>query len=254
MAKAIFKSWFVDFEIVKAKASGKSDSEIAEEFGINEEIVKLFPSEFIDSEIGEIPKGWEIVYLKDVFDFERGVEPGSKFYIENPTNYEIQKDKLIPFYRVKDLETKANIYIPNEISKGKISKFGDVLVSFDGTIGRVNAFLEGAYSSGIRKIKATNYSNAFVYFLMKSDYIQDLIRKYATGTTILHAGKSINYLYLVKNNKIIKEYEKIIIPIFKTILSNAKQIQILQNLRDTLLPKLINGEIKVDELDIRSLE
>ncbi len=254
MAKAIFKSWFVDFEIVKAKASGKNDSEIAEEFGINEEIVKLFPSEFIDSEIGEIPKGWEIVYLKDVFDFERGVEPGSKFYIENPTNYEIQKDKLIPFYRVKDLETKANIYIPNEISKGKISKFGDVLVSFDGTIGRVNAFLEGAYSSGIRKIKATNYSNAFIYFLMKSDYIQDLIRKYATGTTILHAGKSINYLYLVKNNKIIKEYEKIIIPIFKTILSNAKQIQILQNLRDTLLPKLINGEIKVDELDIRGLE
>jgi type I restriction enzyme S subunit len=253
MAKAIFKSWFVDFEIVKAKASGKSDSEIAEEFGINEEIVKLFPSKFIDSEIGKIPKGWEIVYLKDVFDFERGVEPGSKFYIENPTNYEIQKDKLIPFYRVKDLETKANIYIPNEISKGKISKFGDVLVSFDGTIGRVNAFLEGAYSSGIRKIKATNYSNAFVYFLMKSDYIQDLIRKYATGTTILHAGKSINYLYLVKNDKIIKEYEKIIIPIFKTILSNAKQIQTLQNLRDTLLPKLINGEIKVDELDIRGI-
>jgi len=254
MAKAIFKSWFVDFEIVKAKANGKSDSEIAKEFGISEEIVKLFPSEFVDSEIGKIPKGWEVVYLKDEFKFERGVEPGSKWYIENPTNFEIQKKHLVPFYRVKDLDTTANIYIPIEVSKNKISKFGDVLVSFDGTIGRVNAFLEGAYSSGIRKINASKYSNAFVYFLMKSDYIQDLIRKYATGTTILHASKSINYLYLIKNDEIIKEYEKVIIPIFKTILSNTQQIQTLQELRDTLLPKLINGEIEVDKLNIKGIE
>ena len=254
MAKAIFKSWFVDFDIVKVKANGKSDSEIAKEFGISEEVVKLFPSEFEISEIGKIPKGWEVVYLKDEFKFERGVEPGSKWYIENPTKSEIQKKHLVPFYRVKDLDITANIYIPIEVSKNKISKFGDVLVSFDGTIGRVNAFLEGAYSSGIRKINATNYSNAFIYFLMKSDYIQDLIRKYATGTTILHAGKSINYLYLIKSDKIVKEYEKIIIPIFKTILSNTQQIQTLQELRDTLLPKLINGEIEVDELDIKGFE
>ena len=255
MAKAIFKSWFVDFDIVKAKTYGKSDSEeIAKEFGISEEIVKLFPNEFETSEIGKIPKGWEVVYLKDEFKFERGVEPGSKWYIENPTKSEIQKKHLVPFYRVKDLDTAANIYIPMEVSKNKTSKFGDVLVSFDGTIGRVNAFLEGAYSSGIRKINASKYSNAFVYFLMKSDYIQDLIRKYATGTTILHAGKSINYLYLIKNDKIIKEYEKVIIPIFKTILSNTQQIQTLQNLRDTLLPKLINGEIEVDKLNIKGIE
>jgi len=140
-----------------------------------------------------------------------------------------------------------------EVSKNKISKCGDVLVSFDGTIGRVNAFLEGAYSSGIRKINASKYSNAFVYFLMKSEYIQDLIKKYATGTTILHAGKSINYLYLIKNDEIIKEYEKVIVPIFKTILSNTQQIQTLQNLRDTFLPKLINGEIEVDKLDIKGI-
>jgi type I restriction enzyme S subunit len=75
MAKAIFKSWFVDFEIVKAKANGKTDSEIAKEFGISKEIVRLFPSEFETSEIGKIPKGWgvgnfekdcEIVYGKNL--------------------------------------------------------------------------------------------------------------------------------------------------------------------------------------------
>jgi len=60
MAKAIFKSWFVDFDIVKAKEEGKSDSEIAKEFGISEKIVKLFPGEFIESEIGKIPKGWTV--------------------------------------------------------------------------------------------------------------------------------------------------------------------------------------------------
>ncbi|MEO1958387.1 MAG: restriction endonuclease subunit S [Nautiliaceae bacterium] len=254
MAKAIFKSWFVDFDIVKAKEEGKSDSEIAKEFGISEYIIKLFPSEFMESEIGKIPKGWEVVYLKDEFKFERGVEPGSKFYFENPTEEEIKNKNLIPFYRVKDLETKANVYIPTKVSKNKISKFGEVLVSFDGTIGRVSAFLNGSYSSGIRKITAKNYSNAFIYFLMQSDYIQDLIKQYATGTTILHAGKSINYLYLVKNEDVIREYEKFTIPIFDEILNNTQQIQTLQELRDTLLPKLINGEIEVDELDIKGIE
>jgi type I restriction enzyme S subunit len=63
MARAIFKSWFVDFEIVQAKQSGKSDNEIAKEFGISEKIVRLFPSEFETSEIGKIPKGWGVAYL-----------------------------------------------------------------------------------------------------------------------------------------------------------------------------------------------
>jgi len=254
MAKAIFKSWFVDFEIVKAKANGKSENEIAKEFGISEEIVKLFPSELVDSEIGMIPKGWEIVYLKDELKFERGVEPGSKFYVENPSYLEISENDLVPFYRVKDLETKSNVYIPLQVSKNKIAKFGDILVSFDGTIGRVSAFLDGSYSSGIRKIYSEAYSNAFIYFLIQSEYIQDLIKKYATGTTILHAGKSIDYLYLVKDFKVLKEYDKKIKSVFEIILNNIQQIQTLQNLRDTLLQKLINGELEVDGLNIKGFE
>lgn len=232
IAKTIFKRWFIDFEFPNEEGKPYKSS----------------GGEFVDSEIGEIPKDWEIVYLKDEFKFERGVEPGSKYYIKNPSEKQIKQNGLIPFYRVKDLETKSNVYILRDVSKNKLSKYGDVLVSFDGTVGRVSAFLEGCYSSGIRKISSHKYPNAFIYFLMKSEYIQNIIKKHATGTTILHASKSIEYLYFLrdKESKILKRYIKVIQPIFERILNNITQIQTLTQLRDTLLPKLITGQIRVE--------
>lgn len=80
---------------------------------------------------------------------------------------------------------------------------------------------------------------------MKSSQIQDIMNAHANGTTILHAGSSIPFLKVVFNNIIVKDYENITNPIFDKILETIKENQKLAEIRDTLLPKLMNGEIEV---------
>jgi len=127
----------------------------------------------------------------------------------------------------------------------------DLLVSFDGTVGRIAFGIEGAYSSGIRKIYSKNpiYDNlGLKYLIFSSKDIQGLIKSHATGTVILHASSSIDYLTFSfpPENKV-KKFNKIITPIFDKILSNKNQIRTLEKLRDTLLPKLMGGKVRVRE-------
>ena len=78
-------------------------------------------------------EGWEIKDAEEVFVFEKGIEPGSKYYSER------KKEGYIPFYRVRDLDKQGgvDVYIPEKIANGKICKANDVLFSLDATVGRV---------------------------------------------------------------------------------------------------------------------
>ncbi|MEM5880950.1 MAG: restriction endonuclease subunit S [Candidatus Aenigmatarchaeota archaeon] len=180
---------------------------------------------------------------EDVFIFEKGIEPGSKYYSE------AKKEDYIPFYRVRDLEKDGgtDVYIPKEIAGEKICKENDVLISLDATVGRVKIGCNGAFSSGIRKVYSREglIKNSFVYFWLKSPYVQNTILEHASGTTILHAGSSIKYLKFLFNKEIIEKIQKIIDPIFSKILQLKAENQTLATLRDLLLPKLMSGEIRV---------
>jgi len=186
---------------------------------------------------------WEEKLLKEIYVFEKGFEPGSKSYIEH------EEINSIRFIRVGDmLESRGNIYIKKETAIKECDE-KDLLMSFDGTVGRLTFGIKGAYSSGIRKIYSHNpvYDNlGLKYLLFKSKDIQDLIRSYASGTVILHASSSINYLtFSFPEENIIKKFNQIITPIFEKILKNKRQIRTLEQLRDTLLPKLMSGEVRV---------
>ena len=85
---------------------------------------------------------------------------------------------------------------------------------------------------------------------MKSERIQRIIETFATGTTILHAGKSIKHMnFVLSDKKTMDKFSEIGNPIMSTILANLKEIENLTNLRDTLLPKLMSGEIDVSEIN-----
>jgi type I restriction enzyme S subunit len=192
---------------------------------------------------------WEEVKLKDIYIFEKGFEPGSDNYLEEA------EYNTVRFIRVGDLlEDKGKVFIKKEIAK-VLCDTKDLLMSFDGTVGRINFGIEGAFSSGIRKIYSLNpiFDNlGLKYLIFKSKDIQDLIHSYSSGTVILHASSSIDYLtfQFPKDEKYIKDFNKIIDPIFKKILNNKLQIRKLENLRDTLLPKLITGEWRVRVCEI----
>lgn len=199
-----------------------------------------------DSEFSNIPKKWNVEFLNDYVDFVTGVEPGSKNYEDKRT------DKNIPFIRVGDLNSRENmVYINKDLSKNKILKPEDIIISFDATVGIVKMGLFGAYSSGMKKlvIKSDEINKPFLYCLVKSKNIQNTINVYATGTTILHAGKSVKHLkFILPEKEYMDNFDKIGEPILNKILENLKENEYLTNLRDVLLPKLMSGEIDVNNI------
>jgi type I restriction enzyme S subunit len=188
-------------------------------------------------------EGWTIKDAEEMFVFEKGIEPGSRYYSET------KKEGYIPFYRVRDLDKQGgvDVYIPEKIANGKICKANDVLFSLDATVGRVKIGCNGAFSSGIRKVYSKDgfIKNSFIYFWLKTPYVQNTILEHASGTTILHAGQAIKYLKIPFNKEIIKEIQLKAEPMFEKILQILEENQKLVALRDLLLPKLTSGEIRV---------
>ena len=233
MAKAIFKSWFVDFDIVKAKTYGKSDREIAKEFGISEEIVKLFPSEFETSEIGEIPKGWEVKKLGDFFPVKTGKKNAN---IAN-------NNGMYPFFTCSQEVLKTNSY-----------SFDDSAILLAGNGDFNIKWYRGKFEAYQRTYVLIPYDKnnlGYLFFAMK--HFLDLITGASQGSVIKFITKGMieNFKIVYPNNiKFINFFNQIL----DNIENNTNQIQTLQNLRDTLLPKLINGEIEVDELNIKGIE
>ena len=134
-------------------------------------------------------KDWEEIYLSNIYNFEKGIEPGSNHY------HQTQQKNSIRFIRVGDmLQKKANNFINKQFASKPCNK-NDLMISFDGTPGRVVFDIEGVYSSGIRKIKSDNIIYDFLgfkYLLFQTKKIQNLIQSHTTGTVILHA-----FLYLL---------------------------------------------------------
>ena len=225
LAQTLYKHWFVDFEFPNEEGLPYKSS----------------GGKMVESELGLIPEGWEVLILESALTFERGIEPGSKNYLDR------KEPNTVKFIRVGDLNKAKNVFVDKTLVKDKLVKKDDVLVSFDGAIGRVGIGFLGSYSTGLRKIydKTGLIHNAYIYFLMKSQNIQDTIAAHANGTTILHAGSSISHLNIAYSESAVKHFTQMIEPIFKKILSIKEENSTLAATRDELLPKLMSGEIEV---------
>jgi len=228
-AEAVFKEWFVNFNF--PDATGK----------------------MIDSEIGEIPVGWKLVNLNKFFDFIKGTEPGSN-------SYSLKKlsGDYLPFYRVQDTSNyneTPNIFVDLKLLNGKIFNNDDILISLDGTIGRVFIGGSGGFSSGVRKVigKESFISKALIYCFLKSDRFQGELNSFAGAeTTIKHAGGAIEHIKFIFEKSICEKFGKVANPLFQKMISNISQIQTLSTLRNALLPKLMRGEVRVENFSIKT--
>ena len=222
MVQAIYAEWFVNFRFP------------------GYEKIKMVDS---GADFGKIPEGWSVENLSELVDFVRGIEPGSD-------NYKLEhKEGRIPFLRVGDLGSRgSNIFIDRDIAGDNFINKADIAVTMDGTVGRVAIGFYGAYSTGIRKlmIKNTKINREYLYLLMLSDLIQEVIKSHAKGTTILHASESIKYMQCVLPSKEIMD--KLCIsakPLIDGILVLREQNQNLRQMRDLLLPKLVTGKLEI---------
>lgn len=225
MARLIYKEWFVKFRFP------------------GYEKVRI-----VKSEMGKIPEGWEVRRLSDFIDFIKGSEPGSKNY------YEEKQANSIRFIRVGNLLnlSKDFIYIDKFLAKTEIEE-NDVLISLDGTVGKVDYGIRGAIASGIRKC-CSKIGKMYQYQLLKSPRLQGYLTGVSSGGTVLaHAGNHIkNYLVATSKDLYLEvEYSELCDPLFEECVNLKGQNSILRQTRDMLLPKLISGEIDVSGLEIK---
>jgi type I restriction enzyme S subunit len=232
MAKTLYDYWFVQFDFPNEK--GKPYKSSGGKMVFNAELKQ------------DIPDGWEVKTISSLFTFQKGTEPGSSEYQNNK-----ETNKHILFHRVGDIYGGSNTYINSSNIDYRIIGESDVIVTFDGSVGKVGFGLNGAYSSGLQKIydKSGKYNNALVYSLFNDERIIAIIHQYATGSIILHASGSIEHLTIPFKESVYLKFQKIVNPIYSKLVKNKKENQQLTAIRDWLLPMLMNGQITVGEAE-----
>ena len=190
----------------------------------------------------EIPADWSAEKLKDLLEFDKGTEVGSSAYSDT------QQEGFVRFYRVGDIDGSSTTFVSDKNTLS-IVKPSDVIVTFDGSVGKLGLGFDGAISGGLRKIydKSGEIDNSFVWLLFLDPRTRTTIEKYATGSVLLHASSSINHLNMPFNKEIMLRFQAIVKPIFEQYINNKQEAASLAQLRDYLLPMLMNGQVVVKD-------
>lgn len=258
MASAIFKSWFVDFDPVHARLTCKDEAElenIAKELGISKAILDLFPSEFEESEFGMIPKGWENTELSQISKIQSGYAFKSAWWQD--TGVKVIKIKNIDGNRVNTLDCECvSEEIATKNSNFKLSS-GDLLIAMTGaTVGKVGVIYtadeEYLLNQRVGRFQPIKYYDEYVKIFASSSKFFESIQGQAQGSAQPNiSAREIESVKIVKpNDEIMKTFSSLLNPFFSKILEHQGEIQTLQKTRDTLLPKLLSGEIDVSGLCI----
>ncbi len=269
MAQAIFKSWFVDFDPVKAKIaakqdgrdplraamsviSGKPDAELdtlpPEKYEQLATTAALFPDEMEESELGEIPKGWKANKINQFGDVICGKTPSK-------TNSEYFGGG-IPFIKIPDMHNSVYVVNPSErLSVSGVASQakktippGSICVSCIATVGKVVITHELSQTNQqINSIvpRLPQYTT-YLYFQMKEKEkeFHDLA---SGGSATLNMNTSTFSKVGVLNPEfdVLEKFSALVAPLFSEILARQKQSALLSETRDTLLPKLLSGELSV---------
>ena len=263
IAQALFKSWFVDFDPVRAKVqalsdglsleqaelaamqaiSGKTAEELTalsqiqpDHYAELAETAKAFPCEMVEVDGVEVPKGWEVKPLGDLISFVKGKKPKAV----SPN----QEENMLPHILTSSLEGKYNEFC--ESNKLVTVEYHNTIMLMDGSnSGRVAIGHNGVIGSTLAKINLENNKLwAIIYQFLKHKEAD--IQANTTGTTIPHTDKNRvnNYLMTIPNDFLLDKFTELFDNSLLKIISNRNQIISLETIRDLLLPRLLNGEIE----------
>ena len=245
MARALFQSWFVDFDPVRAKMAGREPS-------LPPELWALFPDRLVDSELGEIPEGWEVKTIGDVTEVVGGTTPSTKvagYWDEGIHCWATPKDlSRLSVPVLLDTERKITDSGLKRIGSGLQPK-GTVLLSSRAPIGylAINE-VPVAINQGFIAIKPRKgVSNLLLLYWCKSSL--DEIVSHANGSTFLEISKS-NFRQIplvIPTLPVSDAYDSLASNLYDRIVVNERSSLALATQRDALLPKLVSGEIAVDE-------
>jgi type I restriction enzyme, S subunit len=247
MARALFKSWFVDFDPVRAKAEGRDP-------GLPQHLANLFPDSFVDSELGEIPRGWKVKTIGDLADVVGGSTPSTKepaYWEDGAHAWATPKDlSALSVPVLLDTERRITDAGLAQISSGLLPK-GTVLLSSRAPIGYLAvAEVPVAINQGFIAMKPkAGTSNLFL--LLWASVAHDEIVSRANGSTFLEISKT-NFRPIptvMPLADVMLKFEQMALPFYERIVECARESRTLAALRDKLIPKLISGELRVKQAE-----
>ena len=257
MARALFKSWFVDFDPVRAKMAGR-------DHGLPQHLADLFPDRLVDSELGEIPDGWEMRALETALvELEVGSRPkgGVSRYAEGVPSIGAESIVGLGFFDYS--KTK---YVPREffeaMRKGHV-KNRDVLLYKDGgrpgefepnmtLVGDGFPFQIFAINEHVYRLRATlALGQNFLFFWLSSDLVMEEMRIKGTGVAIpgLNSTQVKSLTTLYPASEVISAFDAIAGSLVAQVLASCNESRTLSTLREAVLPKLISGELRVRDVE-----
>ena len=233
MARALFRSWFVDFDPVRAKAEDRPS-------GLPSDHDVLFPALFKESELGEIPAGWEVKTLGDVFSITMGQSPPGKTYNQDGAG--------LPFYQGR---TDFGFRFPGRrvycTSPTRFAKPGDSLVSVRAPVGDLNMAIEQCcIGRGVAAVQHFNGSRSYTYYSMQS-LNEKFGRFEAEGTVFGSINKKDFHSmpWIVPPAQVVARFEAVCSALDNQIETNEITTVALIELRDILLQRLMSGQLRI---------
>lgn len=246
MAQTIFKAWFVDFEPVKAKAAGATRFP-----GMSQEVFDRLPDKMVETELGAVPEGWAYVPIGDLVEVVGGATPSTKnldFWAAGDNPFCTPKDmSRLAAPVLLDTErhiTKAGV---DKISSGQLP-VGTILLSSRAPIGYLAiAATPVSVNQGIIAMLPGEIPS--VYVLLWTEFNMEVIKSRAGGSTFAEISKrNFRPIPALKPDQgLLSLFGEVVQPLFGMIISNERESGVLARIRDTLLPKLISGELRVPD-------
>jgi type I restriction enzyme, S subunit len=233
LARAVFQSWFVTFDPVRARLEGR-------DYPLQADVLELFPRDFD----GDVPRGWSKENIYQICNVIYGAPFASEFFTEQKLG--------LPLIRIRDLSThNPTIYTPENHPKGTRVYPGNIIAGMDGE------FRAHLWTGPIAWLNQRvcmfeprdGVPSTFIRLSVETPLM--FFERSKTATTVIHLGKADidTWQVVVPPPEILASFAQVVEPITERIIRNAQESQSLTQTRDSLLPQLLSGEITVRDAD-----
>ncbi|PPD51022.1 MAG: hypothetical protein CTY13_00285 [Methylobacter sp.] len=256
IARRLFKSWFVDFDPVSAKVAGEKPA------GLADDIAALFPDRFVESEIGDVPDGWVSAKLVDLIEVERGLSYKGAGLADRETGKPMHnlnsvlegggyKYAGIKFYsgdfKERHLAKAGDIIVANTEQGHK-----HMLIGFPAIIPA--SYDEGLFSHHLYRVRIlpeADVTKYWIYHALMAPDVREQLIGHANGSTVnmLKATGLQVPLVVVPPVRLCQQFDDIARALYERIESCVSESEVLVNLRDLLLPRLISGKLRVEDAE-----
>lgn len=241
LARAIFKSWFVDFDPVRAKAEGREPE------GMDADTAALFPSTFEDSELGPIPQGWTIHGIDTIATFLNGIALQKYPAMEG--------EEWLPAIKIAQLK-RGSVDGADRISPSIPEKYivqdGDLLFSWSGSL-EVEFWTggKGALNQHLFKVFSAQFPHWFVYLWLRFhlDGFREIAESKVTTMGHIQRHHLSEAIVVIPPPETLCGLDRFLGPLIEKVVAGRLQARTLADLRDTLLPRLISGKLRVPEAE-----